>query len=56
MAVKSWNSNTNALIYDKNIYDKKSGTWARDHPQQQIPSAQESYKVFQEQHLSFMKR
>ena len=54
MAVKSWNSNTNALIYDKNIYDKKSGTWVRDfsYPQQQIPSAQESYKVFQEQHLS----
>ena len=42
------------MIYDKNIYDKKSGTWVRDfsYPQQQIPSAQESYKVFQEQHLS----
>ena len=54
MAVKSWNSKTNALVYDKNIYDKKSSTWVRDfsYLQQQIPSAQESYKVFQEQHLS----
>jgi hypothetical protein len=53
MAVKSWNSKTNTLAFDKNIYDTKSNTWIRDYayPKQQIPSAQESYKVFK-QHLS----
>ena len=53
MAVKSWNSKTNKLAFDKNIYDTKSNTWIRDYayPKQQIPSAQESYKVFK-QHLS----
>ena len=53
MAVKSWNPKTNKLAFDKNIYDTKSNTWIRDYayPKQQIPSAQESYKVFK-QHLS----
>jgi uncharacterized protein involved in exopolysaccharide biosynthesis len=53
IAVKSWNSKTNTLVFDKNIYDTKSNTWIRDfsYPQQQIPSAQESYEVFK-QHLS----
>ena len=53
MAVKSWNSKTNTLAFDESIYDTKSNTWIRDfsHPQQQIPSSQESYEVFK-QHLS----
>jgi LPS O-antigen subunit length determinant protein (WzzB/FepE family) len=53
IAVKSWNSKTNTLVFDKNIYDTNSNTWIRDfsYPQQQIPSAQESYEVFK-QHLS----
>jgi len=53
MAVKSWNSKTNILAFDESIYDTNSNTWIRDYsyPRQQIPSAQESYKVF-EQHLS----
>ena len=53
MAAKSWNPKTNTLAFDKNIYDTKSNTWIRgfSYPQQQIPSAQESYKVFK-QHLS----
>ena len=55
MAVKSWNLKTNTLTFDESIYDSNSNTWIRDHsfPQQQIPSAQESYKVF-EQHLSLI--
>ena len=53
MAVKSWNSKTNTLAFDDSIYDRNSNTWIRDfsYPQQQIPSAQESYAVFK-QHLS----
>mgnify|MGYP000953291864 FL=1 len=53
MAVKSWNSKTNTLAFDDSIYDTNSNTWIRDfsYPQQQIPSAQESYEVFK-QHLS----
>jgi hypothetical protein len=54
MAVKSWNSKTNTLAFDDSIYDTNSNTWIRDYsyPQQQIPSAQESFKVFKTEHLS----
>ena len=53
MAVKSWNSKTNIVAFNENIYDTSSNSWIRDssHPQQQIPSSQESYAVFK-QHLS----
>ena len=53
MAVKSWNSKTNTLTFDDSIYDTNSNTWIRDYsyPQQQIPSAQESFEVLK-QHLS----
>ena len=48
MAVKSWNSETNTVSFNENIYDTSSNTWIRDfsYPGQQIPSAQESFKVF----------
>ena len=51
MAIKSWNSKTNTLVFDESIYDTNSNTWIRDYsyPQQQIPSAQESYEVFKKQ-------
>jgi len=54
MAVKSWNSKTNTLTFDDGIYDTNSNTWIRDYsyPQQQIPSAQESFAVFKTEHLS----
>ena len=54
MAVKSWNSKTNTLTFDDSIYDTNSNTWIRDYsyPQQQIPSAQESFEVFKTTHLS----
>ena len=53
MAFKSWNPKTNTVVFDDSIYDTNSNTWIRDYsyPQQQIPSAQESYEVFKE-HLS----
>jgi LPS O-antigen subunit length determinant protein (WzzB/FepE family) len=54
MAVKSWNSKTNTLAFDENIYDTNTNTWIRDysHPQQQQPSAQESFQVFKSRHLT----
>ena len=54
MAVKSWNYKTNTLTFDDSIYKMNSNTWVRDysHPQQQIPSAQESFEVFLTGHLS----
>jgi LPS O-antigen subunit length determinant protein (WzzB/FepE family) len=54
MAIKSWNSNTNTVVFDKNIYNVNSNTWIRDYsyPQQQIPSAQETFEVFRTEHLT----
>jgi hypothetical protein len=54
MAFKSWNIKTNTLTFDESIYDTNSNTWIRDYsyPQQQIPSAQESFEVFKTKHLS----
>jgi capsular polysaccharide biosynthesis protein len=54
MAVKSWDFKTNTLVYDETIYDTNSNSWIRDYsyPKNQIPSAQESYNVFINQHLN----
>jgi len=54
MAFKSWNSKTNTAAFDESIYDTSSNSWIRDftYPKQQIPSAQESFRVFKIQHLS----
>jgi LPS O-antigen subunit length determinant protein (WzzB/FepE family) len=54
MAVKSWNAETNTLVSDDSIFDTNSNTWVRDYsyPQQQIPSAQESFEVFKAKHLN----
>ncbi len=54
MAVKSWNSETNTIIFDDSIFDTDSETWVRDYsyPQQQIPSPQESFEIFTTKHLS----
>jgi hypothetical protein len=54
MAVKSWNSKTNTLNFDENIYEASTNNWVRDYssPKQQIPSAQESYAVFKSKHFT----
>lgn len=54
MAVKSWDHETSILSYDPRIYDINSNTWVRDYsyPQKLIPSAQESFEVFIEDHFS----
>jgi len=54
MAFKSWNPKTNTVTFDNDIYDTNTNTWIREYsyPRQQIPSAQESFKVFTTKHLS----
>jgi LPS O-antigen subunit length determinant protein (WzzB/FepE family) len=42
MAVKAWNSKTNTVVFDENIYNTNSNTWVN----QQTPSAQRSYAAF----------
>jgi len=53
MAVHFWDPKTNLLVFDNDIYNSQNNTWVRDfsYPQQQIPSAQESFKVFSTKHL-----
>jgi LPS O-antigen subunit length determinant protein (WzzB/FepE family) len=48
MAFKSWNSETNTVVFDENIYDMSSNKWVRDvsYPKQQKPSSQESFREF----------
>jgi LPS O-antigen subunit length determinant protein (WzzB/FepE family) len=54
MAVKAWDSKTNTIVFNEDLFDTNSNTWVRDYsyPQKQIPSAQESFKVFTKQHLN----
>lgn len=53
MAVDSFDHESKTLIYDTNIFDKASEKWVRDfkYPQKLIPSPQEGFKVFLEEHL-----
>lgn len=53
-AVKSWNEQTNELIYDNSIFNKTDKKWVRDfsYPQKQIPSAQESFENFHNNNFS----
>ena len=55
MAVELWDPETNSVVYDNNIYDTNSNTWIRAHsyPKNQMPSEQESFKIFKSKHLSF---
>ena len=54
MAIQSWDSVSNVNSYDEDIYDASKQTWVRDYqyPQNQIPSAQEAFKIFMKEHLS----
>tara|TARA_S200000501_G_scaffold335058_1_gene339464 strand:- start:1060 stop:2016 length:957 start_codon:yes stop_codon:yes gene_type:complete len=54
MAVDSWNNRTDDLIYDDSIYNPITNQWVRkySYPQKQIPTAQESFKVFKNDHFS----
>ena len=54
MAFRSWNPKSNSIEYNKRIYDQSSENWIRDYsyPKKSIPSSQESFEVFIENHLS----
>ncbi|HCK03892.1 MAG TPA: LPS O-antigen length regulator [Methylophilaceae bacterium] len=48
LAAKKWNMQTNTIIYDSSLYDKKNNKWVRkvSLPFGQIPSSQEALKEF----------
>ncbi len=50
MAVKSWNMETNKVVYDVEIYDVQKNIWLREvkAPFKPKPSMQEAYKQFKE--------
>ena len=51
MAIESWNANTNITYYKNDLFDNESGEWIRSYkyPKSQIPSPQESFKIFKKQ-------
>ena len=54
MALKSWDSKRNNLVYDNDIYDKSSNAWIKTSPNliEKIPTPQESFKKFKGTHLN----
>ena len=56
MAVKSWDHKKNKIIYDDNIFQENSNTWVRNfsYPKTLIPSPQESYEVFKNDHFNII--
>lgn len=48
MAIESWDSKSNTIAYDQDLYNKDKNLWTREYayPQQQIPSAQESFEIY----------
>jgi len=56
MAVESWSPKLNIVNYDEKIFDINTNAWVRDYsyPKKQIPSAQESYKVFSKNYLTLI--
>ena len=53
MALKSWNSLNNTLEFDKTIYDPATNSWLNEtsSKEKNIPTTQESFKKFIEQHF-----
>jgi hypothetical protein len=53
MAVESWDSKDNLLIYDKKIYDSSSSIWFKSSPKsdQEAPSPQKSFAIFKSNHI-----
>lgn len=54
MAVEYWDEKNNKIFYDESIFKKNSNTWVRDasYPKKLIPSAQESFTVFKNDHFN----
>lgn len=57
MAVKHWESKTNTLEFDKSIFNSDENLWVRDFspPLKQIPSVQESFTAFYQDHIVITK-
>ena len=53
MAIDYWDQKTNSLIYDDEIFDITSNSWVREfsYPKKLIPSAQESFEIFEKKHF-----
>tara|TARA_B100000925_G_scaffold290902_1_gene277285 strand:- start:3261 stop:4208 length:948 start_codon:yes stop_codon:yes gene_type:complete len=53
MALESWDSNSNTIRYDEEIYDQKKQSWIVDTGKsQKVPTNQESFLLFKKRHLS----
>jgi LPS O-antigen subunit length determinant protein (WzzB/FepE family) len=48
MAIESWDAVNNTIVYNEKLFNEEKQLWVRDfqYPKNQIPSAQESFKVF----------
>ena len=48
MAIESWDAASNTILYNNKVFNEEKQLWVRDfqYPKSQIPSAQESFKVF----------
>lgn len=53
MAFKEWDASKNIAVYNEKEYNEANQEWIRDfsYPQKQIPSPQESFKKFIEEHF-----
>ena len=56
MAFRSWDSDTNSIFYDENIYNIKNNIWLAydQNSQKKIPSAQECFEVFKTKHFNII--
>lgn len=54
MAIESWDYVENVISYNEKIYNAASKSWVRKfkYPEKQIPSSQESFKIFRKHHFS----
>ena len=53
MGFESWDPYTKDLTYDSEVFDIKNNSWVRNfsYPQEQKPTAQESFIIFQNKHF-----
>lgn len=56
MALESWDPKSNSLQYDQSIFNSKENSWVREYsyPKRLIPSAQESFDIFRNKHLTII--
>jgi LPS O-antigen subunit length determinant protein (WzzB/FepE family) len=54
MAIESWNPSSNTIFYKNNLYNHKTKEWVRSfqYPKSQVPSPQESFKIFNKKHYN----